>query len=107
MDGLILTVAYFIYALPAVLVVCVMSALFFTPLIAAGDASQETLDRILAGSSFVSFCLICLVSLYALVLTVLLPGILANFAQKRTFGSCFELAASTALTRHGSTSWPC
>jgi hypothetical protein len=105
MDGLILTVAYFIYSLPALLVACVMSTIFVIPAImdSGGNASQEAINRALAGSSFVTFCLICLVSLYALVLTVLLPGILANFAQKRTFGSCFELGeVYRTVTRHGS-----
>jgi len=104
MDGLIVTVAYFVYSLPAILVVCLMSGLIFIPAIAAGgEVSQETVDRILTGSGVVSFCLICLISLYALVLTVLLPGILANFAQKRTFKSCFELGGVyRTVAAHGS-----
>jgi hypothetical protein len=104
MDGLILTVAYFVYSLPALLVVCLMSALFIVPAIVqgGGNTSEDVVNRVVAGSSVVSFCLICLVALYALVLTVLLPGILANFAQKRTFGSCFELGeVYRTVTSHG------
>ena len=38
------------------------------------------------------------------MLTVLLPGILANFAQKRTFASCFELGVVyRTVAVHGST----
>jgi hypothetical protein len=105
-DGFIVTVAFFVYSLPALLVVCLMSALYLIPVIATsgGGASQETLNRILAGSSFVSFCLICLVAIYALVLTILLPAILANFAQKRTFQSCFQLGDVYRMAMaHGST----
>jgi hypothetical protein len=106
MDGLILTVAYFIYSLPALLVVCVMSGIFLAPAIAqsGGNLSQNSFNAMMTGAGFITFCLVCLILLYALVLTVLLPGILANFAQKRTFGSCFELGqVYRMVAAHGST----
>lgn len=105
MDGLILTVVYFVYSLPALLVVCLMSGLIFIPatMQSGGNFSENSLNAIATGSGVVYFCLICLVALYALVLAVLLPGILANFAQKRTFGSCFELGeVYRTVARHGS-----
>jgi hypothetical protein len=103
MDGLILTVAYFIYGLPALLVMCVMSGIYLVPAIASGTASQDTVNTMLAASGFVTFCLVCLVGIYALVLTVLLPGILANYAQKRTFKACFELGeVYRTVASHGS-----
>jgi hypothetical protein len=105
-DGFIVTVAYFVYSLPALLVVCLMSGLFFIPAVvqSSGNASQDTVSSLFAGSSFVAFCLICLVAIYALVLTVLLPAILANFAQKRTFQSCFQLGDVYRMAMaHGST----
>jgi len=104
-DGFMLTVAYFVYSLPALIVVCLMSGLFLIPAIAqgGGNVSQDTVNQLFAGSSFVAFCLICLVALYALVLTILLPAILANFAQKRTFLSCFQLGEAYRMAMaHGS-----
>ena len=104
-DGLILTVAQFIYSLPLVLVICVTSGFMFIPAIISGggQVSDDTINTLLAGSSLLWFCLICLLSIYALVLAVLLPGILANFAQKRTFASCFELGqVYRTVSVHGS-----
>jgi hypothetical protein len=103
-DGLIVTVAYFVYSLPALLVVCVMTGVFLVPAIASGGNASQDLQRALGGAAgIVALCLSCLLAIYALVLTILLPGILANFAQKRTFGSCFELGqVYRTVTRHGS-----
>jgi hypothetical protein len=104
MDGLIVTVAYFVYSLPALLVVCLMSGLIFIPAVvqSGGNASEDSINASWQVPAS-SLCLICLVAIYALVLTVLLPGILANFAQKRTFGSCFELGeVYRTVSAHGS-----
>lgn len=103
-DGLIVTVAYLIYALPALLVICVMSGLYLVPvMVSSGEGSEDLLTGLLATSSVVSICLICLVAIYALVLTILYPGILAHFAEKRTFASCFELGqVYRTVSAHGS-----
>jgi hypothetical protein len=105
-DGLLVTVAYFVYSLPALLVGCLMSGVVFVPAIISGSANaSENLQKGLGGAASVAvICLSCLLALYALVLVVLLPGILANFAQKRTFASCFELSQIyRTVTAHSGT----
>ena len=89
MDGLILVVAGFIYALPFLLLTIPLFPIFFA---AFSDSSslQDTMAMVSGGLSIV---IICLLSLYGLFLTVFFPAVQINFAHKGSFGSCFEIGA--------------
>jgi hypothetical protein len=85
--GAILFVASLIYSLPMLLITC---PAFFIPF-TRGDYSregQQALAGVIAGTGLL---LVCLLSIYALLLSFLLPAIFLNFARKGTFAACFEL----------------
>jgi len=93
MGGLYYTVAGFIYALPVILVSCVMFAISFGSTFAAAQEgnTEEVVAAILAGNGIVVFCLSCLVILYGLVLSVLMPALLVHYAKEDNFGAMFKL----------------
>jgi len=93
MGGLYYTVAGFIYALPVILVSCVMFAISFGSTFAAAQEgnTEEVVAAIMAGNGIVIFCLSCLVILYGLVLSVLMPALLVHYAKEDNFGAMFKL----------------
>jgi hypothetical protein len=93
MGGLYYTVAGFIYALPVILVLCILGGINLSAIAMASNSSstQDTINAIMAGSGVVIFCLSCLMALYGLLLSVLMPGLLVHYAKEGTFGSLFKL----------------
>jgi len=93
MGGLYYTVAGFIYALPVILVSCVMFAISFGSTFAAAQEgnTDQVIGAIMAGNGVVVFCLTCLVVLYGLVLSVLMPALMVHYAKEDNFGSLFKL----------------
>ena len=84
--GAILFVVSLIYSLPLLLISCPALFLPFT----RGDFSregQEALAGVIAGTGLL---LVCAISVYALLLSFLMPAIFLNFARKGTFAACFE-----------------
>jgi len=93
MGGLYYTVAGFIYALPVVLVSCVMFAISFgsTYALSQQNSSENFGTAMMAGGGIVAFCLACLMILYGLVLSVLMPALLVHYAKEDNFGAMFKL----------------
>jgi hypothetical protein len=92
MGGLYYTVATFIYSLPVILVLCVMGGVFGALGVASNNSSaQDTINALMAGSGLVVFCLSCLMILYGLLLSVLMPGLMVHYAKEDTFGAMFQL----------------
>jgi hypothetical protein len=93
MGGLYYTVAGFIYSLPILLVGCVMAAINIGTLAAASNSgsNQDTINALMAGGGVVAFCLVCLMILYGLVLSVLMPALLVHYAKEDNFGAMFKL----------------
>ncbi len=82
--GAILFLASLIYSLPALLLFC---PLVFLPFTRGGEEGRNAVTGLFAGS----FALIgCILAVYALVISFLIPAINLNFARKNTFGACFE-----------------
>jgi hypothetical protein len=84
--GAILFVVGLIYSLPALLLTCPM---VFIPFM-RGDFShneQQAITSLFAGSML---ALSCVIMVYGLLLSFLLPAIYLNFARKGTFSACFE-----------------
>jgi hypothetical protein len=91
MDGLILTVAGLVYALPMLLVICLPMGFMVVPAIMSGNRDLESLSNAIASAGSVLFlCLLCVFMLYALVLSVVYPAILIVFAREGTLASCFK-----------------
>jgi len=84
--GAILFVVSLIYSLPALLITC---PLFFIPFTRGdfGRDGQQALSGMIAGTALLFTCAI---SIYALLISFLMPAIFLNFARKGTFSACFE-----------------
>lgn len=90
-DGLILMLAGLVYALPAMLALCLPLGFMFVPAVLSGNTDAEALAKAMAGAgSALFFCLICAFTIYAIVLSVVYPAILIMFAREGTFASCFK-----------------
>ena len=93
MGGLYYTVAGFIYALPVILVSCILFAITFGSTFAAAQEgnTDEVIGAIMAGNSVVVICLSCLMAIYGLVLSVLMPALMVHYAKEGSFGAMFKL----------------
>jgi hypothetical protein len=91
MDGLILTLAGLVYALPMLIVICLPMSVMVVPAIMSGNPDLESISTAIASAGSVLFlCLLCVFIIYALVLSVIYPAILVVFAREGTFASCFK-----------------
>ncbi len=87
-DGLILTLAGLVYAVP----VFVVLALVLTLLAASGVFSQNASGSPVGVPSFVVLaCFVLFLLVYSLLLSVIRPIILVLFSREGTFASCFRL----------------
>ncbi len=91
-DGLILTLAGLVYAIPVLLVLGVVLAV----LAASGALSQSSnaqgITRPLVASNVVMLaCFVTVLLTYSLVLSLIRPIILVLFSKEGTFASCFQL----------------
>lgn len=102
MDGLMIVLAGMVYALPIILVALLPLTFLLVPALASSD--QDLFSALMAGSTFVVFCLSCGIILYALALSVLTPIMQIHFAEAGTFASCFKVREFFAVLRkHAST----
>lgn len=89
--GLVITLAGLIYALPAILVGCLLFSLSFVPLIAISGQGDQGLNQGLAlGSTGLLVAVSCCIGLYGLVISFVFPAVFINYSRKGTFGSCFQ-----------------
>jgi hypothetical protein len=84
--GAILFVVGLIYSLPALLLTCPMVFLPFT----RGDFGRDGQQAVASLFVGTTLALSCVIALYGLLLSFLMPAIYLNFARKGTFGACFE-----------------
>ena len=106
MGGLYYTVAAFIYSLPVILVLCVMGGVSGALAAASSNSSaQDTINALMAGSGIVVFCLSCLMILYGLLLSVLMPGLLVHYAKEDTFGALFQLGVVYGKVRQNASTF--
>lgn len=90
-DGLILFAAGIIYALPILLIICLPLGFFAVSGVLSGSNELQDLSEIIAGVGGVAFFgLLCLFTLYGLILSVVYPAILVIFSREGTFASCFK-----------------
>src|SRR6266540_1239809 len=91
-DGLILFGATLVYALPALIALCLpLSIMAFSGLL-SGDNDLQGIAQTLGTAGGVLFaCLLLVFMVYGFALSILYPAILILFAREGTFGSCFKL----------------
>jgi hypothetical protein len=82
--GFFLWVAGIIYSIPIIIV----ASLSIIPLALAGNSSSDVVGALVAGTGVVVACLIII---YGLLLSLLLPALNINLARKGTFGSVFQI----------------
>lgn len=104
MDGLLLTVASLVYALPIIVVFCLPLSFMIVPAILAGESDMQGIAEAIAGLGTALFvCLLCLFVVYALALSVIYPAILVIFAREGTFASCFKFREVISLISKNTT----
>jgi hypothetical protein len=86
--GLVVSLATFIYFLPAILVGCVAFTSFLLPAI---FANEDYVDQIAIGSSGLGLVLFCCIGLFALAISFFMPAVYINYSRQGTFASCFRL----------------
>ncbi len=89
MDGLMVTLANIVYALPIILVACLPLALMLIPAMASNN--QDLFNVLMTGSMIVYFAFFCLLLVYGLVLSFVTPMVQILYAREGTFASCFKL----------------
>lgn len=91
-DGLILFAAGLVYAAPILILIGLPLSMLAFSQILSGNGNMEDIARTMAGAGGALFLgLLCVLILYAVVLSVLYPAILVMFAREGTFASCFKL----------------
>ncbi len=95
LEGLKLALAQFVYGLPAFI-------LFFVPVLFVLPAffdNQDVQTILVTVGGAVTLGLICILGLYLLAFSFVVPAIQLNFARKGTFGSCFQFGEIIGLIR--------
>jgi hypothetical protein len=91
MDGLVVIVAMFVYALPLILLF-LCSMVIWLPAATGND--------VLAGGAVLGVVVIgCLVFLYAIVLAFIVPALYIQYARHGDFASMFRVGQVIAITR--------
>lgn len=104
MDGLLLTVAGLVYAMPIIVVFCLPLSFMIVPAILAGESDMQRLAEAIAGlGSALFICLLCLLIVYLLALSVIYPAILVIFAREGTLASCFKFGEVISLISKNTT----
>jgi uncharacterized protein DUF4013 len=92
MDGLMLILAGFVYALPIIILSCLSLSVLSVPAILAGNGNSQDIAEALTGVGSVMLAAMgCLFVAYGLGLSVIFPAIYILYAREGTFASCFKL----------------
>jgi hypothetical protein len=99
-DGLILFAAGLVYALPILIPLLLPLGVVVSSGLSSGIRNMQDIGQALreAGGALF-FCLLCVLLLYGLVLSVIYPAILVQFAREGTFASCFKLNEAFSMIR--------
>lgn len=92
MKGLFITLAGLIYALPAMVVGCLLFGLSFVPLFASGQGTGDLSEGLALGSTGLLIAAGCCIGLYGLLVSFVFPAVFINYSRQGTFGSCFQFS---------------
>jgi hypothetical protein len=99
-DGLILFAAGLVYALPILIPLLLpLGVVIFSGLSSGIRNMQDIGQSLTEAGGALFFCLLCVLLLYGLVLSVIYPAILVQFAREGTFASCFKLNEALGMIR--------
>lgn len=92
MDGLMLTLAGLVYALPIILLSCLPLSVMSIPAILSSNGDAQGIADAIAGVGGVLLAgMTCVFVVYGIVLSVIFPAIYVLYAREGTFASCFKL----------------
>lgn len=96
--GLLVTAIGFVYALPILLLVCLMQG---GMMLLGGTAGSSRSGSDAAGGAIgiISACFGCLIFLYSLLLGIVLPAAIGNYAAKDQFGAAFRFGDVLSLVQ--------
>jgi hypothetical protein len=92
--GLFLSLAMLLYSLPGLLLFLLPVLFMVVP--ALFNNQSDLLNALLTALTGVSCVLGCLLLLYFLAISFLYPAVMIHYAEKKTFGACFEVKAILA-----------
>ena len=97
-DGLYLTIAYFVYTLPFILLLCCGFIFIFGSI--SADASAEA-GGLLASFGAVTFLLIfCIFFIFIIALAFISPAIAIQYVRHNSLGACFQFGQVIEITRN-------
>ncbi len=97
MDGLMITVAHLVYALPIILLVCIGMSAFILPAMAGGN---EDAAAALAGvSTLIYMFFLCLAMLLGLAVGLLGPAIKIQYLRHGSLGACLRFGEVFGIAR--------
>lgn len=100
MDGLLVTLAGFIYAIPMLALLAVPAVLLLAARVSSSNSGLQDFSSALGAlGGLVLAPVIFLLFLYALLLSIIRPAILVLFSRDGTFSSCFRLGEMIQLIR--------
>ena len=88
--GLLYTVVAFVYALPILLLVCLMQGGIMLLGGAASSSSGSASDAAGGAVAAISICFSCLMVIYGVFMGIVLPAAIGNFAAKDQVGAAFR-----------------
>jgi len=95
MDGLLLSIAMLIYSLPGILLILLPIAITVVPALFNNNSNLS--NALTTAMTGVTCVLGCFLLLYFLAVSFLYPAVMLHFADKGTFGACFEIKDIFAL----------
>ena len=99
--GLLVAVIGLVYALPTLVLACLMGVAVFVVGGAAGAASSSSRSGDAIGGAMIAIyaCFGCLMLLYSLVMALVLPAAIGNYAAKGQLGAAFRFGEVLALVQ--------
>ena len=96
MDGLVVSIAQFVYALPIILLGACSWLVFLVPALGAGS----DLETALAGGATIGFfAVMCIIILLSFVLAFVVPALYVQYARSGDFGSMFRFGEVIEIAR--------
>jgi len=96
--GLLYTVIAFVYALPILLLVCLMQG-GLAVLGGAASSSSRSSDAAGGAAAIISICFSCLMLIYGIFMGIVLPAAIGNYAAKDQFGAAFRFGDIVSLVQ--------
>ena len=96
--GLLYTVIAFVYALPILLLVCLMQG-GMAALGGAASSSSRSSDAAGGAVAIISICFSCLMLIYGVFMSIVLPAAIGNYAAKDQLGAAFRFGDIISLVQ--------